>query len=179
MPTTHIRVLLPHEITRVREIDRSERMRVGYRVQDGRLIRQDGDWSSVPWRPKGESHSVTAVVGGLQRVLADGGSVWGAFDERGRMVGIASFRPRLTVTQAQLDLLHVSNGHRRRGIGSMLCKQTEDVARASGAKELYVSATPTGSAVGFYRNRGFKLTDTPDPRLWAQEPEDIHLVKAL
>ncbi len=179
MTTLDIRTLLPHEFPRVREIDRTEEMHVGYRVECGRLIRHDGDWSSVPWRPEGDSHSVSSIICGLEEVLADGGTIWGAFDERGRMVGVASLRPRLTQTQAQMDLLHVSHGQRRCGIGTQLLHHVKDAARAAGAQEIYVSATPTGSAVGFYRSRGFQLTDTPNPRLWALEPGDVHMVLTL
>lgn len=142
MKGIHIQTLAADEVSRAGEIDRSERMHVGYRVEDGRLVRDDGDWNSVPWSLEGDSHSVTAIVRGLEEVRGDGGTVWGAFDGSGRLVGIASLRPRLTQTQAQMDLLHVSNGHRRCGIGSMLCQQAEDAARASGAREMYVSATP-------------------------------------
>jgi hypothetical protein len=44
---------------------------------------------------------------------------------------------------------------------------------------MYVSATPTGSAVGFYLGRGCRLADPVHPDLFAQEPEDIHLVCPL
>jgi len=44
---------------------------------------------------------------------------------------------------------------------------------------MYVSATPTGSAVGFYLSRGCELADPPHAELFALEPEDIHLVCEL
>jgi hypothetical protein len=44
---------------------------------------------------------------------------------------------------------------------------------------MYVSATPTGSAVGFYLSRGCHLADPPHPALLASEPDDIHLVCPL
>ena len=45
-----------------------------------------------------------------------------------------------------------------------------------GATSVYVSATPTGSAVGFYLGRGCTLADPVHPALFADEPDDIHLV---
>ena len=42
-----------------------------------------------------------------------------------------------------------------------------------------MSATPTGSAVGFYLSRGCVLADPPHPQLFAEEPEDIHFVLPL
>ena len=53
------------------------------------------------------------------------------------------------------------------------------LAKASDATGLYVSATPSGSAIGFYRHHGFELVDRPHPALYALEPKDIHMVKPL
>jgi hypothetical protein len=44
---------------------------------------------------------------------------------------------------------------------------------------LYVSATPSESALGFYRSLGARLADPVDPDLFAREPEDVHLVLEL
>ena len=52
-------------------------------------------------------------------------------------------------------------------------------ACAAGARSLYVSATPTGSAVGFSLGRGCRLADPVHPELFTDEPEDIHLVCPL
>ena len=41
-----------------------------------------------------------------------------------------------------------------------------------------MSSTPSESAVGFYRSRGFRLT-SPLPELFELEPEDIHLILEL
>ncbi len=51
-----------------------------------------------------------------------------------------------------------------------------DIAKAAGATSMYVSATPSGSAVGFYLSHQCRLADPVHPRLFAEEPEDIHLV---
>jgi ribosomal protein S18 acetylase RimI-like enzyme len=76
----------------------------------------------------------------------------------------------------QLGLLHVSNGYRRRGIASRLLEEVLVLARCDGATHLYVSATPSGSAVGFYLSKGFTPTSTPDPELLALEPDDVHMI---
>ena len=60
-----------------------------------------------------------------------------------------------------------------------LVAEVERRAIAGGAHELYVSAMPSVPAVGFYLAHGFRLADEVDPDLFAQEPEDIHLVKPL
>jgi hypothetical protein len=53
------------------------------------------------------------------------------------------------------------------------------MARAASATRLYVSATPTGSAVNFYLRQGCVLADPPHPALFELEPEDIHLILPL
>jgi hypothetical protein len=50
---------------------------------------------------------------------------------------------------------------------------------ADGARKLYVSATPSVSAVGFYRNRGFELAEEVNKELFELEPEDIHMIMKL
>ena len=41
---------------------------------------------------------------------------------------------------------------------------------------MYISATPTGSAIGFYLAHGAVLAEPVHPVLFDLEPEDIHLV---
>jgi len=135
-------------------------------------------WDSSPWRTEGEAHSVPQMMQFLYEVLARNGTIWGAFDAE-RLVGIAAYRPHLTDTMDQLAFLHVSNGYRRQGIASRLFDQIEELSRQSGAQELYVSATPSESAVGFYTSRGFMLEPKPHPELFELEPEDIHMIKRL
>jgi predicted N-acetyltransferase YhbS len=77
---------------------------------------------------------------------------------------------------AWLAFLHVSREARRQGAASALWQAASDDAVQSGAESLYVSATPTGSAVGFYLSRGCVLADPPHATLYALEPDDIHLV---
>jgi GNAT superfamily N-acetyltransferase len=172
------RELAGNEVFRIGDIDRTERVRIGYRVEGDRLIRMDVVWDSTPWREEGEEHSIPTMIRSLEEVLACGGRMFGAMDG-GKLVGIAAFRPRLTETMAQLALLHVSNGYRRQGIAAHLFDQVEALARQSGAQELYVSATPSESAVGFYTSRGCVWTSTPHPELFELEPEDIHMIKQL
>ena len=80
---------------------------------------------------------------------------------------------------AWLATLHVSRAHRRRGVASALWGAGVALAHEAGAGSLYVSATLTGSAVGFYLGRGCRLADPVHPELFAHEPEDIHLVCPL
>ncbi len=175
----HIRRMGNSEITRIAEIDRSEHVTLAYRVRDRRLEERHVDWNVPRWCREGNGeHSVQAKVAALSPILDQGGAMWGAFDQD-RLVGVAILRPHLTEDMAQLAFLHVSKGYRRRGIATGLTQQASKLAREIGAKRLYVSATESESAVGFYRSQGFELAEEVHPELYALEPEDIHMVKAL
>jgi N-acetylglutamate synthase-like GNAT family acetyltransferase len=147
-------------------------------MDQGRLIQMDVVWDSSPWRDDGSEHSFQHRIEFLERVLTDDGTLLGAFAGE-RLVGLAAFRPRLTETMGQLAFLHVSNGHRRRGIATRLVAEIVQMAKQSGAQELYVSATPSQSAVGFYLSRGFRPTRDPHPQLLEEEPDDIHMTMRL
>ena len=56
---------------------------------------------------------------------------------------------------------------------------TSGLARAAGATSMYISATPTGSAVGFYLAHRAALADPVHPVLFVHEPDDIHLVSPV
>jgi len=166
------------EIDRIGEIDRSEHVTMGYTVRDGKLEAEAVNWQVPRWFDDGPVHSVTGMVEFLSPMLANGSTLWGAFDGDA-LVGVMVYRAHLTATMAQLVFLHVSHGHRRQGIAARLTAECIRLAREDGAEQLYVSATPSGSAVGFYQSQGFQLVDQPHPELFALEPEDIHMFMQL
>lgn len=102
----------------------------------------------------------------------------GAFD-RDELIGLASIRYRLEPDMAQLTTLHVSRAYRRQGVAIHLLEEIIALARQSGAVRLYVSATPSESAVGFYLSQGFQPTAHPEPSQFALEPEDVHMIMIL
>jgi hypothetical protein len=53
------------------------------------------------------------------------------------------------------------------------------LARADGARRLYVSATPTRATVDFYLRQGFEPLVVPNEKLFALEPDDIHMESRL
>lgn len=173
-----LRVLTPEELNKVRDIDRTERIRTRFFLQDGQLVKRQGNWDAGPWQEGEGRHSYGGLILAGEELLEQGGTALGAFDGP-RMVGIAIYRPRLRLTMGQLALLHVSQGYRRRGISSRLLKEVVRCALEDGATHLYVSATPSPSAVGFYQRQGFAPTNDPDPELLAEEPNDIHMVMPL
>jgi len=167
------------ELARIGEIDRSEHVTREYAYRRGSLEARAVDVWVPPWSPTdaGE-HSVRGRVEAWQPILARGGTLVGAFDGDG-LVGVAIYRPRLTLDTANLAVLHVSRGHRRNGIASRLTEEVVRLARADGARRLYVSATPSVPTVEFYRSRGFEPTDEPNEELFALEPDDIHMLREL
>jgi GNAT superfamily N-acetyltransferase len=80
---------------------------------------------------------------------------------------------------AQLAALFVDRAHRRQGIATALTDAGIRLARGDGAQELYVSATPSESAIGFYTSQGFILAQPVNTELYEREPDDIHLVRPL
>jgi len=165
------------EITRIGEVDRTEHVTMGYTVRDGKLESRTMDWHISRWPSNGE-RGVPERIRKLQALVNDGGVVFGAFDGA-ELAGFAAVRYGVTETMAQLYYLFVGNGYRRRGIGTQLFAEACRLARASGAQALYISATPSESAVGFYRRQGAKVAKEVHPELYALEPEDIHMVRPL
>ena len=164
----------------IARIDRSEHVDVEYAVVDGHLIERPVSMADIPpWDLVGAGpHSVAEKIAFCAPLVAGGAALFGAF-EGDRLLGVAVvdglFEPRL----AWLAFLHVSRQVRRRGAASALWHAAVHEAAQAGAESMYVSATPTGSAVGFYLSRGCRLADPVHPALYAGEPEDIHLACSL
>lgn len=167
------------DIDRIVEIDRSEHVTLTFTVKDGRLDSKNVDWQVPRWHLQGEGeHSVATRRRDWGAILDRGGIMLGAV-EGDLLVGIGILLPNLTASMAQLAVLFVSNDYRRRGIATRLTAEMIQLAAQSGAKEIYVSATPSGSAVGFYQSQGFRLAEKVHPELFQLEPEDIHMIRAL
>ncbi len=175
-----VKRLLAADVSLIAMIDRSEHVDVQYGVVDGRLTEQTVAMAEIPnWEPTGSGpHSVAAMVDFCAPLIAGGAILLGTFDE-GQPVGLAVVDPSFEPRMAWLAFLHVSRPHRRRGAARALWGAAVDLALAAEATSIYVSATPTGSAVGFYLSQGCQLADPVHPALFAKEPEDIHLVRAL
>lgn len=173
-----LRHMTAQELIRVHEIDVSESGSTVYRIHEGAMKLTPETWQR---RRRGPAEW-TPYVEEWAGILAGGGIALGAFDEHGEdqnLVGIAVLRLRLTPIMAQLAGLFVSRDQRRRGIAARLVDEVVCLAQEGGARALYVSATPSESAVGFYLSHGFTLAREVHPDLYAREPEDIHLTRTL
>ncbi|HEX5672319.1 MAG TPA: GNAT family N-acetyltransferase [Acidimicrobiia bacterium] len=164
-------------LRRFAEIDRSEDVRIHYRMAGEELVAEEVVDPVPNFFAEGEHHSVQQLVHEWQPVIDAGGMLLGAFDED-RLAGIALLGDEVAPGVHQLALLFVSRPYRRSGVASILMDEVERLAVNRNATAIYVSSVPSDSAVGFYRSRGFELTD-PLPDLWAREPDDIHMVRVL
>jgi ribosomal protein S18 acetylase RimI-like enzyme len=175
-----VRTLPAEDVSLVATIDRSEHIDVEYRVIDDELQQIPATITeAAAWDPTGSGpYSVSAKIAFCESVVARGGVLLGAFDE-GRTAGLAIVHPTFEPRLAWLAFLHVSRPYRRRGAAQALWNVAADIAVANGAESMYVSATPTGSAIGFYLRQGCRLARPVHPDLFVAEPEDIHLVRSL
>lgn len=169
-----IRPINGNELHSIVEIDVTEDGETFYQTDHGSLRECSEAWH----RPRWDAAEVQRRIAGFEAELARGGVVLGAFDGD-LLVGAASLRYCLEADMAQLASLHVSQSHRRMGVASALAGEIFRLARENGARRIYVSATPSRSAVGFYRRQGFELAEKVNAELFALEPEDIHMIKVL
>ncbi len=174
-----VRNLARDELSRVGEIDRTERIDVLFEQRGTELVARSGTWNASVWDPDGDGeHSVEAQRQALARYVDAGGIACGAFFD-GRLVGIGVVVPHIRAWIAQLAYLHVSQGFRSSGIGSRLSVELELIACHAGDTEIVVTATPSENTVRFYLGRGYRPMPQPLAELYELEPDDIHLAKAI
>jgi ribosomal protein S18 acetylase RimI-like enzyme len=174
---TIIAKMPPQDLDRLHELDRSEHVTVLYEMQDGVLVSREVDLHVPRWT----SEETERRIRSLRPELAEGGVLLGALDGD-RLAGVAVLGGKLRGENRdtlELAFLHVSAAYRRQGIATRLFQEAAALARAREARFLYVSATESGSALGFYFSQGCTLAPQVDPELYALEPKDIHLVLAL
>jgi len=168
-----VRSLERHEVADVWSIDRSETIRGHYRLEEGRLVLEPAPFEVQGW-PPGEREKYEPI---LLSCFDRGGAFRGVF-HAGALIAAAVLDNVFLGTRRdrlQLEFLHVSRAHRGSGLGRMLFGEMIDRARELGARQIYVSATPTDNTIDFYLRRGCRPTDDVDETLFAREPEDIHL----
>ena len=166
------RTLARDEIERVWTIDRRERIDNIYRVITGELRLEPHNFDVPGWPP--DSRPIMNPL--LQATFERRGHFYAAFDGE-QLAGLSVLDTVWLGPKGdllQLLFMHVGRDYRDRSLGTTLFEQAASAARERGARGLYISATPTENTIHFYQRRGSVLT-TPDPVLFAHEPEDIHL----
>ena len=167
------------ELSRVAEIDRTERIDVIYQQRAPNWWSGAGTGVRLPGTTTGTANTPSRHSGTRWSDYIDaGGFALGAFSN-GRLVGIGAVVPHLRPEIAQLAFLHVSESFRATGIGRRLSDELDLIARDAGDTEIVVSATPSENTVRFYMSRGYELMAQALPELYELEPEDVHMRKAL
>lgn len=174
-----LRPLLAEELHRWLEIDRRELIEGVYHLEDGALVLHPERHDVQGWFQSSEE--LARMTADMRERQARGAFVVSAWDAD-RIVGVAVLDNTPLGPQGdqlQLRLLHVSRDYRDQGVGGRLFEVARIEARRLGARDLYVSATPSEHTVRFYLAHGCRLNPHPDPTLYAEEPEDIHLLRQV
>ena len=174
MQVISFREMSKAEVERVSELDVSEDGVFVFKQIGNRIEKHDTEWH----RPRWNAAKCRSIVEGITSNLESGGVMLGAFDGES-LIGVAVLRYRLEESVAELAGLWVSRDYRRKGVARQLTSEIFRLAKEDGAHEIYVSATPSESAVVFYTSQGFRPTHNVNEALYKQEPEDIHMRKAL
>jgi GNAT superfamily N-acetyltransferase len=172
-----IRKMPADDIQRIGEIDRSEHVTHAYKFEAGKLQRIEYDFHVPAW----DAAEIAEHIQDWLPVLQQGGVLLGAFIDD-HFAGFAIVGHKLFGEHhdhIQLVALYVSKPYRRQGAAQQLFAEASRLAKERGASYLYISATESNSAVGFYMHQGSVLAPQTDPELFALEPKDIHLVKKL
>ncbi|MFC6296168.1 GNAT family N-acetyltransferase [Pseudomonas sp. CCM 7893] len=172
------RALKETDISLLALIDRTELINECYRLENGELLLYPEHHDMRGW-PEGEAEQ-DAVA--LHACFKRGGWLHGVFDGE-QLVAAVVVDTRVIHNQGlqmrQLKFLHVSQGARGLGLGGRLFALACQHGVSVGAQALYVSATGSRNTVDFYLRHGCRLVSQPDPELYRQEPEDIHLFRML
>lgn len=117
----------------------------------------------------------------LMNTINEGGSVWGAFIE-GKLCGFASVENHLFGRHQQylqLSSIHISSGHRGKGIGKMLFSLASEKALRMGAEKLYIPAHSSEETQAFYKKVGCVEAIEYDEQLVSYELFDCQLEYTL
>jgi GNAT superfamily N-acetyltransferase len=126
------------ELGRLAEIDRTERVRIGYGMDGRSLVQTDVDWDVPPFWTEGPGdHTVAHQIAFCRGHLRAGVRRIGGFDGA-TLAGVGIVTPEVRPGMAQLAYLHVSRAYRRRGVGGQLVREMMAWAKAGGARRMVV-----------------------------------------
>ncbi len=171
------RLLQKSELKLLGEIDRKEIVNEVYYFKGNKLEIENEFDNIEGWNPK-ELHD---YMNRLQDIYDRNGAIYGAFYNN-RIIGLGALESKfigINNDQVKLDMLYISHGYRKKGVGKNLVNLLSERAKELGAKSLYISATPFKNTVDFYFAVGAKLTNEINKELYELEPYDIHMVLEL
>lgn len=132
------------EVERVSELDVSEDGVSIFKQTRTRIEKHSTEWH----RPRWNAAKCRSIAEGITSDLESGGVMLGAFDGES-LIGVGVLRHRLEESVAELAGPWVSRDYRRKGVARQLTSEIFRLAKEDGAHEIYVSASPSESAVGF------------------------------
>lgn len=168
-----LRKLAKNDLEAVHQIDRSESVEKMYRLSGEELESYD---DSIEL--EGDPAFWEKLLDRWRSDLDSGAEAIGAYDGE-TMIGIAIIKHGIRPGVDQIVATYVSADYRLSGIAKSLYLELEDLARAAGTQQLFVSTTPNGSAVGFYRSQGFEYSPGSTCTLDPEEEQHIPMVKNL
>lgn len=173
MSEIELRKLSVEDLQQVYQIDRSESVETMYRPAGDELEAYDDsvEVSSDPafWKK---------LLNWWKDELQAGAEAFGAYDGD-TLTGIAIIKHGIRDGVDRIIALYVSAEYRLSGIARSLYFEMEDSAKAAGARQLFVSTEPTGSAVGFYLSQGFQFDAGSTCAIDKSEDHEIPMVKQL
>ncbi|MGN7412422.1 GNAT family N-acetyltransferase [Paenibacillus sp. SAF-068] len=176
-PMITYRTLTLEDVNQLGDIDRSEHIDLIYEMRESELVELKQNHDCSNWDEKLLEEIQNRYISELEQ----GGMAYGAFaDDQFIGFGVLAHQLRgREQNQLQVDLMYVSRGYRRQGVGKRILNQLGEEAKKRGAQYLYISSTETRSAVSFYRSQGSQITSEIDHELYDKEPKDIHMIKEL
>ncbi|WP_174806437.1 GNAT family N-acetyltransferase [Paenibacillus amylolyticus] len=171
------RTLTLDDVNQLQEIDRSEHIDLIYEMRENRLVELEQNHECSNW----DEMLLKEIQNRYVYELEQGGMAYGAFaDDQLIGFGVLAHQYRgKERNRLQVDLMYVSRGYRRQGIGKRILNELGEEAKKRGAQYLYISSTETKSAVSFYKSQGSQIASEIDQELYDKEPKDIHMIKEL
>ncbi|MCF7920382.1 MAG: GNAT family N-acetyltransferase [Candidatus Cloacimonetes bacterium] len=127
-----------------------------------------------PWGEKGVEHRINNWKPSLQQ----GGCMYGAFDND-RLVGFVILGPKREDNSGEIVAIFIDKDYRRIGIAGKLMKWAEKKAKSLEMESLFLYSNPTGSAMGFYLNQGFRIVGLISKEIVRSLPGDIVMAKKI
>lgn len=94
----------------------------------------------------------------------------------GKVIGFVGLLKRLNNEYMILDLMHVSQMYRGKGIVRKLFSLAKQEAKKARAKAIYISACSSEETIAFYKAMGAELTDDPIKEIADEEPYDLQMI---
>ena len=152
---------------------RRQNVTESWRIVDGEMVLKPTVFVQ-DWSLEKRQQTAKGIVEGFDSKTICG---YGAFDN-GKYIGHAVLETLLfgsTAKYMQLDIFHISEPYRGKGIGRKLFTLAADKARELGAEKLFISCFPAKETIAVYTALGCVPCKEHNAKKSAEEPLDIQL----